>query len=94
MSLQVPVHSKSLLAFVPLSGLFLYKEFPTFKDFTTLEQLQGAVAFEEVKELLCELPYLGYYKDFELLLCSSCGTAVNPSYYKGHLAKHLVGIRG
>jgi hypothetical protein len=72
----------------------LHKEFAPSKDFTTLEQLQGAIAFKKVKKLLCKLPYLSYYKDFELLLCSSCGTAVNLSYYKGHLAKHLVRIRG
>jgi hypothetical protein len=43
---------------------------------------------------LCYLHALFYYKDFRLLLCSSCAIAVNPANFKGHFAKYFLNLKG
>ena len=28
------------------------------------------------------------------MLCSSCSTSINPTFYKGHFVKHFIGFKG
>ena len=44
-------------------------------------------AFKDIKELI----FLNYYKEFKLLLCSSCFSAIFPSIltFKSHLLRDL-----
>ena len=80
-------------------GLFsLFKEFKEFNfnfSFNSsslfpiyLEdrEFKEASAFNGIKEL----SFLSYYKDFKLLLCSSCNLAIHPINIKGHLLKHCL----
>jgi hypothetical protein len=40
------------------------------------------------------LDFISYYKDFKLLLCSSCNIALNLAQFKGHFTKHFLGTKG
>jgi hypothetical protein len=84
-----------------------FKEFETLKSLKNLEHLHsvkeskhhkelgGFKAFKEFEEFLSNLSFLSYYKDFNLLLCSTCSLSINPLSYRKHLANyHFIGIKG
>jgi hypothetical protein len=50
--------------------------------------------FEEFRGFLSHLHVLSYYKDFKLLLCSSCNIALSLANFKDHLAKHFLDLKG
>jgi hypothetical protein len=51
-------------------------------------------SFKEFKGFLSCLHVLSYYKDFQLLLCSACGVAVNPTNFRGYFARHFLDLKG
>jgi hypothetical protein len=57
-------------------------------------RLRAFKSFKEFTGFLSHLHVLSYYKDFRLLLCSSCDIAVNPANFKGHFAKHFLDLKG
>jgi hypothetical protein len=61
------------------------------KGFKGLKEFKS---FKEFKGFLSCLRVLSYYKDFKLLLCSSCNLALNPANLKGHFAKHFLDCIG
>jgi hypothetical protein len=63
----------------------------SFKDLQSVQESKG---FKGFKGFLSYLHVLSYYKDFRLLLCSSCNIAVSPVNFKGHLAKHFLDLKG
>jgi Orsellinic acid/F9775 biosynthesis cluster protein D len=88
-------------------GIFsTFKEFNDLQDvlsFKDLQSVQDSKGFKELKEFksfkefegfLSYLHVLSYYKDFKLLLCSSCNIALSPANLKGHLAKHFLDLKG
>ena len=72
-------------------GLQYYQAFRVFKEIKKLEELEGPGVFkesrilkefrkfEEFKESLTILFPIFYYKDFQLLLCLFCSSAINLS---------------
>ena len=87
----------------------IFKEFKELnslqgvKEFSNIQSVQFSKGYKELKEFksfqefqefLKHLSFITYYKDFQLLLCSSCSTSINPTFYKGHFAKHFIGFKG
>ena len=68
------------------SKLQEYKELNAFH----LLQEEEVEGLKEFKELKC----ISYYKEFKLLLCSSCSLAINPLNLRGHLLKHCPLLKG
>ena len=80
--------------FDDLQGVLSFKDLQSVQDSTGFKELKKFKSFEEFKEFLSHLHALSYYKDFKMLLCSSCNTAISPANFKGHLAKHFLDLKG
>jgi hypothetical protein len=71
-----------------------------FRDLLSVQGSKGCKvlkefkSFEEFKVFLSHLQGLSYYKDFKLLLCSSCKIALNPANFKGHFVRHFLDLKG
>ena len=80
--------------FGDLQGVSSFKDLQSIQDFKGFKELRTFKSFEEFKGFLSHLHVLSYYKDFKMLLYSSCNTIISPANFKGHLAKHLLDLKG
>src|SRR5450432_258452 len=94
MSLQILKYNATTSSLISLEGLSFYNVFSTFKEFKEFITLSNSEEFKECQDVLPILSFITYYKDFKLLLCSTCSTSINPAFYKGHFAKHSLGLKG
>ena len=94
MSLQIIEYNPTTSSFISLESLSFYNVFSTFKAFKEFSTLSNSKELKEFQDILPILSFLTYYKDFKLLLCSTCSISINPSYFKGHFTKHSLGFKG
>jgi hypothetical protein len=71
-----------------------FKDLQSVRDFKGFKELKKFKSFKKFKGFLSYLYVLFYYKDFKVLLCSSCKIAVSPTNFKSHLAKHFLDLKG
>jgi hypothetical protein len=62
-------------------------------DSKGVKELGKFKLFKEFKGFLSHLHVLSYYKDFKVLLCSSCKITVSLVNFKGYLAKHFLNLK-
>ena len=87
----------------------IFKEFKKFnvlqsiKEFSNIPNIQFSKSYKKLKEFrslqefqefLKYFSFITYYKDLQLLLCSSCLTFISSTFYKGHFPKHFIGFKG
>ena len=77
-----------------MQGVCSFKDLQSVRDSKGFKELKEFKLFEEFKGFLSHLHVLSYYKDFKVLLCSSCKIAISPANFKGHLAKHSLDLKG
>ncbi len=75
-----------------LENIKAFKELKALKQTKAFKELQEFKEFKEFKEFLNCLSFLSYYTNFRALFCADCAIGINPSYIKGHFAKHFIGI--
>src|SRR5277367_3304380 len=85
---------RAFTEFDDLQGVLSFKDLQSVQDSKGFKELKKFKFFEEFNRFLSDLHVLSYYKDFKLLLCSSCKIAVNPINFKGHFTKHFLDLRG
>ena len=85
---------KAFKEFNDLQGVLSFKDLQGVQESRGFKELREFKSFEEFKGFLSHLHVLSYYKDFKMLLCSSCNTAISPANFKGHLAKHFLDLKG
>jgi hypothetical protein len=81
-------------AFEDLQGVGPFKDLLSVQGSKGCKVLKEFKSFEEFKVFLSHLQGLSYYKDFKLLLCSSCKIALNPANFKGHFIGHFLDLKG
>jgi hypothetical protein len=85
---------KAFKEFNDLQSMRFFKDVQGVQESKGFKELREFKLFKEFKEFLSRLHILSYYKDFKLLLCSSCKIAVNPANLKGHFTKHFLDLKG
>jgi hypothetical protein len=85
---------KAFVQFDDLQSVRSFKDLQSVRESKGHQELSKFKSFEEFKGFLSHLRVLSYYKDFGLLLCSSCNIALNPAHFKGHFAKHFLDLKG
>ena len=105
--LQIFEYSRDQGSFSLAEGLQYYQAFEEFKGVERLEELELPDIFkksktfsqfeglEEFRKSLATLSFISYYRDFQLLLCSLCSSAVKQpcwSSTRKHLATHFADL--
>jgi hypothetical protein len=85
---------KAFKAFDDLQGVLSLTDLQIMWESKGFKELKEFKSFREFKGFLSYLHVLSYYKDFGLLLCSSCNIALNPANCTGHFAKHFLYLKG
>jgi hypothetical protein len=80
--------------FNDLQGVRSFKDLQSVRDSRGFKELKKFKLFKEFKGFLSHLHVLSYFKDFKVLLYSSCNIAVRPANFKGHLTKHFLDLKG
>ena len=81
-------------AFEDLQSIGPFKDLLGVQESRGYKVLREFKSFEEFKVFLSHLPGISYYKDFKLLLCSSCNIALGLANFKGHFARHFLDLKG
>jgi Orsellinic acid/F9775 biosynthesis cluster protein D len=77
-----------------LQGILSFKDLKSVQDSKGFNKLKKFKLFTKFKGFLSYLYALSYYKDFRVLLCSSCKIAISSANFKGYLAKHSLDLKG
>ena len=81
-------------AFEDLQGIGSFKDLLSVQESRGYKVLREFKSFKEFKVFLSHLQGISYYKDFKLLLCSSCNIALSSANFKGHFTRHFLDLKG